>query len=116
MSDAVDRPEPDLIAALNRVFPAVGFFYSHAENPHDRFTSEGRGIFLAVLAVRPRRHQAAPSLSVGEERGREFSDGLHVEIAERAAPRVGDEAGVRVDLLDLAIPQTPQLEQPLFPP
>src|SRR5207248_8680140 len=38
------------------------------------------------------------------------------ERAERAAAGVGDEARARIDRADLAIPQAPQLEQPLLLP
>ena len=45
---------------------------------------------LPFLPLAHGAHEAAPALSIGKERGRELADGLHVEIAERAAAGVGD--------------------------
>src|SRR5205814_9458121 len=42
--------------------------------------------------------------------------GLHVQFAERAASRVGNESRIRIDLANLGIPQTPQIEQALLMP
>jgi len=71
---------------------------------------------LAVLAVCPRRHQAGATLAVGKKCVSQFSDGLHVELAQRAAACVGDIACIGVDVLDSVIPQPPKLEQPLLTP
>ena len=73
-------------------------------------------VFLAVLAVGPRRAEAAARLAVGKQRGRQLADGLHVEIAERAAAGVGDEARVGIDLRIFVVPQAPQIEQALLLP
>src|SRR5262249_55431811 len=74
-------------------------FHAHAEDADDRLAAQRRAVFLAVLAIHPRRHKAAPRLAIREERRRQFPDGLHVEIAERPAAGVRNETRVRVDLL-----------------
>ena len=57
-----------------------------------------------------------PRLPVGKQRRRQIADRLHVQIAQRAAARIGEKRRIRIDLLDLRIPQPPQIEQPLFVP
>src|SRR5262245_23800035 len=116
MGDSVNHPEPYFVAALDGIFPAVRLFDTYAENAGDGLAAQRRAVFLAVLAVHPGRHKAAPGLAVGEERGRQLSDGLHIEIAERPAAGVGYETGVRVGLFDLRVPEPPEFEQPLLPP
>ncbi len=63
--------------------------------PRDGLVAHRGGVFLAVLAVRPGRHEAVACLAIGKQGGREIADGLHVEVAERAAAGVGEEGGVR---------------------
>ena len=41
---------------------------------------------------------------------------LHVERAGGAAAGVGNDARVGIDLAHLAVPQLPEIEQPLLPP
>ena len=103
-------------AVLHRILPAVRLFDAHAEDAADRLASHGGAIFLAVLPVGPGSHQAAARLAVGEQRGRQFADALHVQFAQRSSAGVGDIARRRVDLADLVVPQPPELEQALLPP
>jgi len=65
---------------------------------------------------RPYGHEAAACLTVGEEDGRVFTDVFHIEVAERAAAGVGNEAGRGIDFANLAVPQAPQLEETLLAP
>jgi hypothetical protein len=116
MGDPVNHPEPNLIAALDGVFPTVRLFNAYAEDAGDGLAAKRRAVFLAVFAIRPGRRQPAPGLAIGEERRRQFPDGLHVEIAERPAAGVRNETRVRVDLFDLRVPASPKFEQPLLPP
>src|SRR5215475_924783 len=116
MRDPVNHPEPYLVAALDGVFPAVRLFHTNAENADDGLATQRRAVFLPVLAIRPGRHKAAPRLAVREERRRQLSDGLHVEIAERPTTGVRNETRVRVDLFDFRVPESPKFEQPLLPP
>src|SRR6185312_3241012 len=101
---AVGDPEPDLGLALHRVFPAIGFFHSDAENADDGLAAHGGAKFLSVLPVRPRRHETAPSLAIGEKRGRKLADFFHVERTRRAAPGVWDDAGIGINLAHLGVP------------
>ncbi len=116
VGDAVGHPDANLLRALHRILPAVGLLHSHAENAPDGLAAEGGAVLLAVLAVGPGGHQAAAGLAVGKQRGRQLADGLHVQVAERAAAGVGDVARRGIDLADLGIPQAPQLEQALLVP
>src|SRR4030095_7463865 len=91
-------------------------FNADAENADDGLAAKRRAVFLTVLAIRPRRHKAAPRLAARAERRRQLSDGLHVEIAKRPAAGVRNETRVRVDLFDLRVPESPKFEQLLLPP
>ena len=84
--------------------------------PDDRFAAHGRAKFFAVLAIRPWRGQAAARLAIGDERRRQFADVFHVERTGGAAAGVGNDAGVRIDLAHLAVPELPEIKQPLLPP
>src|SRR6202020_679702 len=66
--------------------------------------------------VCPGRHKAGAALAIGEERGSQFADGLHVEFAESAAACVGNVTCVRIDVLDFSVPETPELEETLLMP
>src|SRR5262245_45191278 len=116
MGDPVNHPEPYFVAALDGVFPAVRLFHAHAEDAGDGLAAQRRAVFLAVLAIHPGRHKAAPRLAIREERRRQLPDGLHIEIAERPAAGVRNETRVRVDLFDLRVPESPKFEQPILPP
>src|SRR5262245_42509347 len=70
MSNPVNHPEPDLVAALDGVFPAVRLFHADAEDADDGLAAQRRAVFLTVLAIRPGRHKAAPRLAIREERRR----------------------------------------------
>src|SRR5207244_11437171 len=82
----------------------------------DRFAAHGGAKFLPVFAIRPWRSQAAAGLAVGDEGGRQFADFLHVERTGRAAAGVRDDAGVRIDFADFAVPKPPEIEEPLLAP
>src|SRR5262249_17858729 len=98
------------------VLPAVRFLDADAEDADDRFAAHGGAELFAVLSVRPRRRQAATGLPVGDQDGCQLADAPHVERAGRPAAGVRDYAGVGMDLADLPIPETPQLETPRLPP
>src|SRR5207247_11478928 len=87
-----------------------------AEYAADRLAAERRAVLLRVLAVRPRRHQAATGLPVGEQRRRQLADRFHVERAQRAAAGVRDEPGARLGRAGLFVPAPPPLEKPLLLP
>src|SRR5262245_39853244 len=116
MRDPVNHPEPNLVAALDGIFPTVRLFNAYAEDACDGLAAQRRAVFLAVFAIRPGKRQPAPGLAIGEERRRQLSDGLHIEIAERPAAGVRNETRVRVDVFDLSVPESPKFEQPLLPP
>ena len=116
VGDPVGHPDADLGVALDRVLPAIRLLDSDAEDPHDRLAAERGAVLLAVLPVAPGRGQAAPRLAVREERVGQLSDRLHVEVRQRAAAGVGDEARRGVERADLPVPQPPQLEEPLLAP
>src|SRR4051812_37672015 len=52
-----------------------------------------------------------PALPVGEKRGRDLTNRLHVQFAQSAAAPIGNVARVRVYSLDFRGPETPQLEK-----
>src|SRR5262245_54844607 len=56
MGDPVRHPEPDLVAALDGVFPPVRLLHPHAEDAGYGLASQSRAVFLTVLAVHPGRH------------------------------------------------------------
>src|SRR5207253_5152974 len=107
---------PNLRLTLHAVLPPVRFLDADAEDADDRFATQGGAELLAVLAVRPRRRQAAAALPVGDQHRRQFADALHVQRAGRAAAGVGDDAGVGMNLADLRVPEAPQVEKPLLTP
>src|SRR5439155_547387 len=113
---AVGDPDSNFSLALHGVFPAIRFFDSDAEDADDGFTAHGRAEFLSVFAVGPGRGKTAAGLTVGDERGCELADFRHVERTGRAASRVRDDAGVGIDLANLAVPELPQVEQALLSP
>src|SRR5262245_6507534 len=115
IGDAVQHPYPCLIPVLHRIRPAMWCHDAHVEYAADRLAAQGRAILLAVLAVGPWRHRAATSLPVGEERRSKFADDPHIEPAIGTA-RIGDVARARIDLTDFAVPEPPQVEQPLLAP
>ena len=116
LRDAVGNPKANLVAVLHRVFPAMLVVDADVEHARDGFAAHGGAVFLAVLAVGPWSHDAAPALAIGNHGGRKLGNGLHVEIAQRAAAGIGNVARVRVDRADLLIPQTPKIEETLLPP
>src|SRR5260221_344380 len=87
-----------------------------AKNSADRLPAHRGPVLLAVLAVHPRRHQSTARLSVCKQNVRQFSDGCHVQRAQCASTAVRDERGIRIDLANLAVPQSPKLEQSLLLP
>src|SRR5437773_4016527 len=113
---AVGDPDSNFSLALHGVFPAIRFFDSDAEDADDGFAAHGRAKFLSVLAIGPRSGETAAGLAVGDERGRELADFRHVERTGRATSGVRDDAGVGIDLANLAVPELPQVEQPLLSP
>ena len=116
VGDAVGHPQANLGLALDAVLPAVGLLDTDAEDADDRLAAHGGAKFLAVLAVGPRRRESAAGLAVGEQRGGELADALHVQRTGRAAARVGDDARVGIDPADLGVPETPEVEEPLLMP
>src|SRR5450631_814076 len=52
---AIGHPEPDLVAALNGILPAVLIFKADAEDPCDRFSSHGGTELLGAFAAGPGR-------------------------------------------------------------
>ena len=89
---------------------------AHAEYARDALPAHGRAILLGVFAIGPGSHEPVPALAVGKQRGRKLADGLHIQLAERAAAGVGYVASAGVDGSDLFVPQAPQIEEPLLPP
>ena len=116
VGDAVGHPEADLRLALHAVLPAIRLLDADAEDADDGLAAHGGAEFLAVLPVRPRRGQPAAGLPVGDQRGRQLADPLHVQRTGRAAAGVRDDAGVGIDLADLGVPEPPQVEEPLLTP
>ncbi len=112
----VRGPEADLVRALHGVLPAVGLLHADAEEADDGLAAEGGPVLLGVHADGPGRHEPVARLTVGHEHRRQLADALHVEPAGGAAPGVGDDAGVGVDLADLRVPEAPQGEEPFLPP
>src|SRR6266516_3314075 len=112
----VGDPDSNFSLALHGVFPAIRLFDPYAEDADDGFAAHGRAKFLSVFAVGPRRGKTAAGLTVGDERGGELADFRHVERTGRAASGVRDDAGVGIDLANLAVPELPQVEQPLLSP
>src|SRR5580765_369979 len=113
---AVGDPDSNLSLALDGVFPAIRLLKTDAEDTDDGFAAHGGAKFLSVLAVRPRRGKTAARLAVSDERGRELADFRHVERTGRAASGIRDDAGVGIDFANLAVPELPQVEQPLLSP
>ena len=90
------NPQPYLRFALDAILPAIRLFHADAEDADDGFAAHGGAEFLPVLAVGPRRGQAAACLPVGDEHGGKFADALHVQVTGGSAAGIGDDAGVRV--------------------
>ena len=116
VGDPVGDPDADLRRGLDRILPAIRLLDPHTEDPHDGLAAQRRPVLFAVLAVGPGRGEPAPRLAVGEQRGRQLADGLHVQVAQGAAAGVGDVARRRVDFADFGIPAPPQVEQALLAP
>src|SRR5207247_5379296 len=112
----IGDPDSNFSLALHGVFPAIRFLNADAEDADDGFAAHGRAKFLSVFPVGPRRGKTAAGLAVGDERGRELADFRHVERAGCAASGVRDDARVGINLANLAVPELPQVEQPLLSP
>ena len=84
--------------------------------PDDRFAAHRRAKFFGVLAIGPWRGQAAARLAIRDERRRHFANAFHVERTGRAAAGVRNDARVWIDLAHLAVPQLPEIKQPLLAP
>src|SRR6202034_848663 len=98
---AVGHPEPDFVAALHGILPAILIFQADAEDTRDGFASERGTKFFCAFAGGPGGSQACAALAIREQGGRHLSDGLHIQLAQRAATGVGDVACVGIDLLYL---------------
>ena len=82
-------------------------FDADAEHASDGFVAHRGAVFLAILAVGPRSHEAPTALAVGDHGGREIVDGLHIQIAERSTAGIRDIACAGIDGPNLLVPQTP---------
>jgi hypothetical protein len=98
-------PELHFGFALHRVLPAIRLLDADTEDPRDRPLSHDGAELLGAPAVRPRRHQAAPGLVIGELDVGELGRGLHVGRAIGNEPRRGSDAA------DARVPVLPQLRQ-----
>ena len=116
IGDSVQDPNANLGVALHAVLPALRFFDADAEQADDGFATHGGAKFLAVFSIGPRRHDAAPGLAVGYQHGSQFANGFHVQRTQRAAAGVRDDAGIGIDLAHRAVPNPPEIEEPLLPP
>jgi hypothetical protein len=113
----VGDPEADLVPVLHRVLPSIGLFDSDAEEARDGLAAQRGTVLLGVHPDGPGGHEAAARLAIGRHHRREVADPLHVQAARGSAARVGNDAGVGVDLAHLRVPEAPQLEEPvLLPP
>ena len=87
---ALGHPDPNFRLALHRILPAIGLFEANAEDSADRAATHDGAILLGAPAVRPRRHEPAPCLVVGELNRRELAGGLHVRRSVRDEARLAD--------------------------
>src|SRR5262245_59566942 len=116
VGNTIGHPDAKLCFTLERVFPTIGLFQADAENASDRFVAHRGAIFLAVLAVSPRGHQTAARLPIGKEDGCPLANFFHVERAGRSAARIGNDAGIGIELPHLRVPELPQFKEPLLAP
>ncbi len=116
LGDAVHHPEPDLVAALYGILPAILVVDAHAGKSRNRLHGHRRSIFLGAHSRHPRGHEAMPALSIGYGGGRKLREGFHIEFAESASTRVRQITCVRIDLLNHRIPNMAQLKQSFLMP
>ena len=114
MRDGVGYPKANFVATLDRVLPAVFVFEANAEDSDRRLIAHRGAKFLRTLAAHPGRHEARATLAIGEQDGRKFTDGFHVQLCECAAAGIGDKAGFGIDLLNPGVPKLPQFEKALL--
>ena len=108
IGDAVQCPDANFRGALDAVLPTVRFFQPDAEQADNRLAPHGGAIFLAVFAIGPRKSDTAAGLAIGHQHRRQFADLPHVKRTKRAAAGIRDDAGIRIDLADLGVPQAPE--------